>query len=74
MSPQCRPVCHKYGNEGRCRFLFPHETVEALYFDPETNSVVLRCQDGNVNYHNQHILVFCDMSTTILQRVHGSFL
>lgn len=21
----CRAVCHKYGNEGTCRFLFPHE-------------------------------------------------
>ena len=56
---QCRPVCHKYGNEGKCRFLFPHEIIEASYFDLETNSVVLMCRDGNVNYHNQYILVFC---------------
>ncbi|KAI5987250.1 hypothetical protein EDD15DRAFT_2119030, partial [Pisolithus albus] len=55
----CRPVCHKYGNEGQCRFLFPHETVEASYFDPETKSVVLMCRDGNVNYFNPYILVFC---------------
>ncbi|KAI6044158.1 hypothetical protein EDC04DRAFT_2495749, partial [Pisolithus marmoratus] len=56
---QCRPVCHKYGNEGKCRFLFPHETVESSYFEPETNSVVLMCRDGYVNYHNRYILVFC---------------
>ncbi|KAI6037848.1 hypothetical protein EDC04DRAFT_2868586 [Pisolithus marmoratus] len=56
---RCRPVCHKYGNEGQCRFLFPHETVEASYFDAETKSVVLMCRDGNVNYFNPYILVFC---------------
>ena len=56
---QCHPVCHKYGNKGKCRFLFPHEVIEASCFDPETNLVVLKCQDGNVNYHNQYILVFC---------------
>ncbi|KAF8426439.1 hypothetical protein L210DRAFT_869136, partial [Boletus edulis BED1] len=56
---ECRPVCHKYGNEGRCRFLFPHEIVDASYFNPETNSTVLMCRDGNVNYFNPYILVFC---------------
>jgi hypothetical protein len=55
----CRPVCHKYGNEGKCRFLFPHEIVEASYFDPETNSVFLLCRDGSVNYFNPYILIFC---------------
>lgn len=55
----CRPVCHKYGNEGRCCFLFPHEIVESSYFDPETNAIVLMCRDGNVNYFNPYILVFC---------------
>ena len=25
----CRAVCHKYGNDGKCQFLFPHEIVEA---------------------------------------------
>jgi hypothetical protein len=49
---KCRPVCHKYGNTDRCRFLFPHEIVEASYFDPETNTVALLCRDGNVNYFN----------------------
>ncbi|KAI6042233.1 hypothetical protein EDC04DRAFT_2511987, partial [Pisolithus marmoratus] len=29
------------------------------YFNSETNSIVLKCEDGNVNYYNQHILVFC---------------
>ncbi|KAH7916126.1 hypothetical protein BJ138DRAFT_996432, partial [Hygrophoropsis aurantiaca] len=53
----CRPVCHKYGNESRCRFLFPHEIVDASYFDSETNSIVLVCHDTNVNFHNVYILV-----------------
>ncbi|KAI6095813.1 hypothetical protein F5141DRAFT_989281, partial [Pisolithus sp. B1] len=56
---QCCPVCHKYGNKGKCWFLFPHEVVKTSYFNPEMNAVVLKCQDGNVNYHNQYILVFC---------------
>ena len=25
----CRAVCHKYDNDGKCRFLFSHEIVEA---------------------------------------------
>ena len=54
-----RKVCYKYGNEGKCRFLFPHEIVQASYFDPETNSVVLMCHDSTVNYFNPYILVFC---------------
>ncbi|KAH7909515.1 hypothetical protein BJ138DRAFT_984358, partial [Hygrophoropsis aurantiaca] len=53
----CRPVCHKYGNESRCRFLFPHEIVDASYFDGETNSVILVCHDSNVNFHNMYILI-----------------
>ncbi|KAI6017870.1 hypothetical protein EDC04DRAFT_2942855, partial [Pisolithus marmoratus] len=56
---QCHLVCHKYGNEDKCCFLFPHEIIESSYFKSETNSVVLMCQDGYVNYHNQYILVFC---------------
>jgi len=55
----CRAVCHKYGNSDRCRFLFPHEIVDASYFDPSTNAVVLMCRDGTVNYFNPYILVFC---------------
>ncbi|KAF8901495.1 hypothetical protein CPB84DRAFT_1679739, partial [Gymnopilus junonius] len=55
----CHPVCHKFGNDDRCRFLFPHEVVEASYWDPETNSVVLMCCDATVNYFNSYILVFC---------------
>jgi hypothetical protein len=55
----CQSVCHKYGNEGKCRFLFPHEIVEASYFDPKTNSVFLLCRDGSVNYFNPYILIFC---------------
>ncbi|KAF6741352.1 hypothetical protein DFP72DRAFT_753961, partial [Ephemerocybe angulata] len=56
---ECRPVCHKYGHTDHCRFLFPHEIVEASYFDPETNTVALLCRDGTVNYFNPYILVFC---------------
>jgi hypothetical protein len=55
----CRKVCHKYGNDDRCRFLFPHEIVEASHFDPETNSIFLLVRDGTVNYFNPHLLVFC---------------
>src|ERR1700685_3977228 len=33
-----RAVCEKYGNEGKCWFLFPHEIVDASYFDPDSNS------------------------------------
>ena len=55
----CRKVCHKYGNNDRCRFLFPHEIVEASHFDPDTNSIFLLCRDGTVNYFNPYLLVFC---------------
>ena len=54
-----RKVCEKYGNEGQCRFLFPHEIVDASYFDSDTNSIVLLCRDGMVNYYNPYLLVFC---------------
>lgn len=56
---ECRPVCHKYGNTNKCCFLFPHEIVDASYFDPTTNSIVLMCRDANINYFNPYILVFC---------------
>ena len=55
----CRKVCHKYKNDERCRFLFPHEIVEASYFDSETNSIFLVVRDGTVNYLNPYLLVFC---------------
>jgi len=48
----CKPVCHKYGNIDRCRFLFPHEIEPHSHFDPETNSVVMKCLDSMVNYFN----------------------
>jgi hypothetical protein len=54
----CRPVCHKYGNKNRCRFLFPHEVIEASYYDHD-NKIVLMCRDSTVNYFNPYILVFC---------------
>ena len=56
---KCRNVCHKYGNDNRCRFLFPHEIVEASYFDAEINSIFLLCCDETVNYFNLYPLVFC---------------
>jgi hypothetical protein len=56
---ECRKVCHKYGNDDRCRFLFPHEVVESSYFDPETNSIFLLVRDGTINYFNPYLLVFC---------------
>lgn len=55
----CRAVCHKYGNEGKCRFQFPHEIVEKSHFDSDMNVISLMCRDGTVNYFNQYILVFC---------------
>jgi len=55
----CHKVCHKYGNEGKCRFLFPHEIVDKSYFDKETNSVFLMCHDATINFFNPYILVFC---------------
>jgi len=55
----CRAVCHKYGNNGKCRFLFPHEVVQASFFDSDTNSVVLVCRDATINYFNPYILIFC---------------
>ncbi|KAJ8580978.1 hypothetical protein M405DRAFT_685725, partial [Rhizopogon salebrosus TDB-379] len=55
----CKPVCHKYGHNNECRFLFPHEIVDASYFDYNTNSVVLLCRDSMVNYYNAYILVCC---------------
>ncbi len=56
---ECQPVCHKYGNEGKCRFLFPHDIVESSYFDSESNSIMLSVRDPTVNYYNPYILVFC---------------
>ncbi|KAI0738911.1 hypothetical protein C8Q80DRAFT_1093781, partial [Daedaleopsis nitida] len=56
---ECRDVCHKYGNEGRCRFLFPHDLIQSSHFDVKTQSVNLQCLDPTVNYFNPNILVFC---------------
>ncbi|KAG2336717.1 hypothetical protein BDR05DRAFT_896356, partial [Suillus weaverae] len=55
----CRTVCHKYGNEDRCRFSFPHDAVDRARFDAASNSVIFKCLNGTVNYFNQNILVFC---------------
>ncbi|KAI0064805.1 hypothetical protein BV25DRAFT_1775194, partial [Artomyces pyxidatus] len=55
----CRKVCHKYGKDDHCRFLFPHEIVDKSYFDVENNAVVLVCRDPTINYFNPYLLVFC---------------
>jgi len=55
----CRDVCHKYGHVNDCRFLFPHEIVEHSYFDENTNSIILKCLDGTINYYNPLLLVCC---------------
>ncbi|KAF9515503.1 hypothetical protein BS47DRAFT_1275244, partial [Hydnum rufescens UP504] len=55
----CREVCHKYGHLDDCCFLCPHEVVEQSYFDDTTNSIILKCLDGTVNYFNPYLLVFC---------------
>jgi hypothetical protein len=55
----CRKnVCFKYGSK-ECRFGFPHEVVEKSSFNPETNSIMLKCLDPLINYHNPWILTFC---------------
>jgi hypothetical protein len=56
---RCRPVCHKYGNIGKCRFLFPHDLEQNSHFEHQTNSIILKCLDSMVNYFNQYILVYC---------------
>ncbi|KAG1808797.1 hypothetical protein EV424DRAFT_1300709, partial [Suillus variegatus] len=55
----CCCVCHKYGNDEQCRFLFPHEVINISYYDEESKSIALKCHDSMVNYYNPSILVFC---------------
>ncbi|KAG2150777.1 hypothetical protein DEU56DRAFT_719942, partial [Suillus clintonianus] len=52
-------VCHKYGNENKCWFLFPHEVFEHSNFDTASNSIIFKCLDGKVNFSNPKILTFC---------------
>ena len=54
-----KPVCHKYGNVDTCQFLFPHDIIPESRFDPETNSVIMKCLDRMVDYFNHYILVYC---------------
>ena len=56
---KCMEVCHKYGNKEQCHFQFPHDIEPKSYFDPNTNSVVLKCLDSMISYFNKYILVFC---------------
>src|SRR5467141_3991875 len=55
----CQKVCHKYGNDGKCHFMFPHEIVDRSHFDKKRNSVFLVCHDATINYFNSFFLVFC---------------
>lgn len=57
-SVPCKPVCTKYGST-ECRFGFPHEVVNEPRFEPNTNSIVLRCEDPMINWYNPHVLTFC---------------
>ena len=57
-SVPCKPVCMKYGST-ECRFGFPHEIVNEPRFEPDTNSIILRCEDPMINWYNPHILTFC---------------
>jgi len=52
----CRKICHKYGNEGKCQFMFLHEIVDKSYFDKQTNSVILLCHDATINFFDPYIL------------------
>ncbi|KAG1808406.1 uncharacterized protein BJ212DRAFT_1236425, partial [Suillus subaureus] len=58
-------VCHKYGNDDKCQFLFPHKVIELSHFELEMNSVVFMCKDPYVNYFNPYILVFCQHNHNI---------
>ena len=54
----CRKnVCFKYGSK-ECRFGFPHDMVPSSTFDEKTNSIMLKCLDPLVNFHNPWILGF----------------
>lgn len=53
---QCRAVCHKYGNDNNCRFGFPHNIEPKSYFDRDSNSIILKCLDPEVNNYNPYIL------------------
>lgn len=56
---QCQKVCHKYGNDNKCRFKYPHDLVEKSWYDEENKAVVFIVRDATINYHNRYILVFC---------------
>lgn len=56
---QCQKVCHKYGNDNKCRFKFPHELVEKSWYDEVNNAVVFIVRDSTINFHNRYIMVFC---------------
>ncbi|PBK86474.1 hypothetical protein ARMGADRAFT_940752, partial [Armillaria gallica] len=51
-------VCRKYRHD-TCRFQFPHDFAVESYFNKETKSVILACQDQMVNYYSEWVLVFC---------------
>lgn len=55
----CKDTCWKYRKDNLriCRFMFPHEQIEASYYDEETQSIILVVRDGEVNYHNPYVLI-----------------
>jgi len=56
-NPCRKNVCFKYGSK-ECRFGFPHEIVQSSSFDEKRNSIMLKCLDPLVNFHNPWILGF----------------
>ena len=56
---KCQQVCHKYGNDNKCRFKFPHEIIENYWYDEENNAVIFAVRDATVNYFNRYLLIFC---------------
>jgi hypothetical protein len=67
----CRKVCFKYGSLD-CRFMFPHDVVEAAFFDEETDSIYLTCRDPTMNYHNKWMVVYCRHNHDIKCILSGS--
>lgn len=55
----CEDVCHKYNNEHRCRFRFPHELERDSKYDRDSNSIIFAVRDSWVNCHNPCICVAC---------------
>ncbi|KZS93686.1 hypothetical protein SISNIDRAFT_398885, partial [Sistotremastrum niveocremeum HHB9708] len=55
----CGDVCWKNRPTRECRFNFPHDIVSESRFDPDTNSVWLKCSDPTINWFNPYISAYC---------------